>query len=87
MIKHLLLISALTMCGCTENTRARNFGGTMNVDVEKGQKVINVTWKGESDLWILTRPMHTNEVAETFTFQENTRFGILNGKVVLKENR
>lgn len=86
IIKHLILISSLIVCGCTENQRARNFGGNMTVNVERGQKVVNVTWKG-ADLWILTRPMRVNETAEVLTFKENTKFGMLEGKVTLEESR
>lgn len=70
--------------GCTENVRAKKWGGTMAKTLLAGQKVVTVTWK-DGNLWVLTRPMHTNEVPETFTFKEDATLGILNGTVIIKE--
>lgn len=83
-----VILAALITCGCTENQRARNYGGSMTVKIEKGQKVVNATWKGADgtgNLWILTRPMRTNETAEVLVFQEKSTFGVMEGKVILKE--
>jgi hypothetical protein len=82
----LLLICTLLLVGCTENQRARNFGGTSNVDLPAGQKMINVTWKGD-DLWYATRPMRSDEQPETYTFKESSSMGITSGTVILKERR
>lgn len=75
----LLLVSS-----CTDNVRARQFGGTSYIDVTRGQKVIGVTFK-ENNIWILTRPAKAGEVAEVIEFIEHSNFGVLNGKVILKE--
>jgi hypothetical protein len=81
----LFMIMALpVLFGCTENTRAKSFGGTMKVDLPPHSKLINVTWK-EGHLWYLVRPMQTNETAITYTFHENSSFGVLQGTVILKE--
>ena len=78
------IVLSLALTGC--NTATRNFGGTVKIDIPKNQKLITVTWK-ESSLWYLTRPMNNNEIAETYTFQEDSNFGVLEGKVIFKESK
>jgi hypothetical protein len=80
----ILLFSILLLAGCTENARARKFGGAATYRVEAHQKVVNVTWK-EADLWILTRPAKDGEVPETLKFQEKSSLGILEGTIILQE--
>jgi len=82
----LMALVIIVLTGCTENTRVRKWGGTATTDLPKGQKLVTVTWK-ESNLWVLTRPMQTNEVAETFTFQEKSTFGMMEGKVIFQEQK
>ena len=72
--------------GCTENQRARTFGGTMTVTLPAGQKLVNATWK-QDNLFYLTRPMRTNETAETFTFKEDSSWGIIEGDVIFVETK
>jgi hypothetical protein len=79
------LAIALCLCSCTENARARNWGGTTTVDVKAGQKVIGATWK-DHDLWIIHRPMHDGEVPEVVTMTESSSFGYLEGHVVIREH-
>ena len=83
----LLMVSAtlIAATGCS-NTAAKHFGGTMDLSLPKGQKLVNITWK-ENDLWTLTRPMTEEDVAETYEFKANTNFGIVEGKVLIKENK
>tara|TARA_R110000737_G_scaffold345715_2_gene374584 strand:- start:4284 stop:4589 length:306 start_codon:yes stop_codon:yes gene_type:complete len=85
-MKTLLTLIALTLfsTSCTENQRAKSFGGEATVEVEAGQKLFDITWKDE-DLWYATRPMREGETAETITFQEQSSFGLLEGTVIFKE--
>lgn len=82
----ILLIAIGFSTGCTENQRARNWGGTANVNLPASQKLVNVTWK-EAQLWILTKPMATNDVADTYTFKESSSLGIVQGTVVIVEKK
>jgi hypothetical protein len=75
-------ISVLT--GCTANRRARQFGGTQNITLPSKTKFVNLTWK-DDDLWILTRPSQEGETPVTYTFQEDSSFGVLEGAVIIKE--
>jgi hypothetical protein len=56
----------------------------MVIDLPKGEKLIEATWKGE-DLWYLTRPMRSNESPEIYIFREDSSFGVMEGTVTFKE--
>lgn len=72
--------------GCTENERAKSFGGSATYNIPKGKKLITATWKN-SDLWYLVRDMREGEYPETYNFQEVSNFGILQGSITLVEQR
>ena len=72
--------------GCTENQRAKSFGGSMTKNLPKGHKLVTATWK-ESQLWYLSRPMRNDEVPETYEFIEISNFGLMEGKVVFVESK
>lgn len=55
-----IITAVLLVSSCTDNQRARAWGGTVDVQVTPGQKVIGATWK-KSDLWIIHRPMRDGE--------------------------
>jgi hypothetical protein len=89
MMKYVAMMAvgmSLTLVGCTENIRARSFGGTMTINVAKGQKVVNATWKG-TDLWILTKKMKDGEIAESYEFIEKSSFGVIQGKINIVEEK
>lgn len=81
-----LALFLLTSMGCTENQKARSFGGTAKVDIPKGQKLLNVTWK-EDNLWVLTRKMTSQDTPEVYTFYEESSFGVMEGTYVLTERK
>lgn len=87
-LKHLFALLGLVVivAGCTENTRSRAWGGKMNVSLPSGVKLVNITWKN-SDMWYLTRQMTSNDVAETYSFQEKSRFGMLEGTITIHESK
>lgn len=75
------------MYGCTENQMARNFGGTENISLPKGRRLVNITWKSAgssgADLWVLTKEDTTNPT--TYYFEEKSDMGVMEGKVIIKE--
>jgi hypothetical protein len=75
-----------SLSACTDNQKARLYGGTMEIELPKGTKIINATWK-EAELWYLTRPMTSADSAETITFQEKSGYGVSEGKVIFKESK
>ena len=73
------LLAIITLSSCTENQRARNFGGTEEVSLKPNEIVLNVTWK-QDQMWICTKDTVTNIVY----FREKSNWGMLEGTVVLK---
>ena len=88
MKKALIGIAVLTLglTSCTDNIRARAWGGTAEVELPQGQKLEVVTWK-DADIWYLTRPMREGEVAETYNFQEESSWGMVEGTIIIKETK
>jgi len=80
------ILAIMTITSCTENIRARQYGGTEKMDLPANRKLVNITWK-DADMWLLTRPMRKEEVAETFEFQEKSSNGILEGTIVVQEHK
>lgn len=88
MIKKILFVLALVFIfiSCTENKMTRRYGGTMKVELPKGQKLISATWK-ETSLFYLTEPMDSGYVPKTKTFQESSSYGIWESTVLFIESR
>jgi len=79
-----LLVIILTMCSCTENQRAKSFGGTATVDLPPNTKFVGATWK-EEQLWYVYRPSRPGESPEKVTMQEQASFGFIQGVVIFQE--
>lgn len=75
-----------TLLSCTENSRVRNWGGTGTLVLPTGQKLVNLTWKGDQ-LWYLTRPMIESDSVETYEFREESSFGIIEGTYKIIESK
>jgi hypothetical protein len=90
MTKRLILLVlaiiavSILASSCTQNQRAKQFGGTAEITLPKGTKLVTATWK-EANLWYMTRPMKEDEVAETYTFQEESSYGMVEGTYIIKE--
>lgn len=80
----ILTTSAMLLTGCQFG--ARSFGGTHTIELPKNEKLELITWK-DDELWYLTRPMREGEKAETWIYQESTDFGVVEGKVIIKERK
>ena len=86
MKKLIIVALAAFACGCTEQQRARSFGGESTVMLEKGQRLVEITWKN-NNLWLLTEPMDSGYVPRTKTFYEDSEFGFMEGKITIIESR
>lgn len=82
-----VVLCVIILCSCTANERARQYGGTQTIEVPKGYKVIEATWKDGSELWYLMEPMEDNYVPNTKIFQESSKYGIIEGTVKFVESR
>jgi len=83
-MKKLLFIAlvALLLLSCTDNQRARNFGGKEVVELPKNRILLNATWK-ETDLWLLTKDTITNQIY----FNESSNWGILEGSIEFRQKQ
>lgn len=79
-----IVAAIIILCSCTKQMVTRNFGGSSEIKLEKGQRLVEMTWKND-DLWILTEPMDSDYVPKTKVFYESSSFGILEGKIVVIE--
>ena len=87
MKKYVFLLFALVaMCSCTQNQMARSYGGKMTIELPKGEKLINATWK-EANLFYLTEPMEEGYVPKTKKFRESSNFGVWESEITFVESR
>jgi hypothetical protein len=77
------LFGIMMLVSCTENTRARVWGGTETIELDSGVRLVNVTWKEGSSLWILTKKDTTK--ASTYSFSEKSNLGVMEGNVIIIE--
>ena len=84
VIMAILIVGLFVLCGCTEQIRAKSFGGNSTIILPLGQKVVNATWK-DSNLWILTRQMGIHDEAWEYNLQEFSSWGLLQGAVKIIE--
>jgi uncharacterized lipoprotein YehR (DUF1307 family) len=78
IIFSVLLISFLF--SCTENERAKKWGGDFNLKLEPNEELINITWKGD-DLWYLVKNTKTGLVQ----FKEHSSYGVWEGEITIEE--
>ena len=81
----MIICLTLSLCSC-EKQITRQYGGTTTINLEKGEKLIEVTWKDGGNLWYFVEPMDSDYTPKVKTFKESSQFGMLEGKVVFIEN-
>lgn len=74
-----IAIAALSLASCTDNQRARHWGGTEEIQLKPNEVVLNVTWK-EQEMWICTK----DTVTGVTYFREKSNWGVMEGTVILK---
>lgn len=80
-----VVLLSLSLVGCDQWT-ARKFGGDYDVELPKGEKLVNATWK-EDSLWYLTEPMQEDYEPKEYKLQADSVFGIFEGTVTIKESK
>ena len=76
----MVAITLLALVSCTDNQRARSFGGTETIKLEPNEKFINITWK-QDNLWLIVQ----DTVTGTYYAREKSSFGLVQGKVVIQK--
>jgi hypothetical protein len=82
----LSILTILSFSSCTEQERARNFGGKIEIEVPAGYKVTSATWK-ECELFYFLEPMEEGYVPKEKRFIESSSYGIFESEVTFKEKR
>ena len=76
----MVAITLLALASCTDNQRARNFGGTETIKIEPQEKFINITWK-KDNLWVTVQ----DTITGTIYAKEKSSFGVIQGKVIIQK--
>ena len=69
----------LSLFSCTDNQRARNFGGSETIELPEHRVLVNCTWK-QDDLWLLTKDTTTGKMY----FNEKSSWGVMEGEINFK---
>lgn len=74
------------------NTIAKKIGGSATVKLPPNTKLVNVSWKTDpktdkSSLYYLYRPMRKDEFPETYKYQEDSTWGVLESTIIIIESR
>ncbi len=72
------------LIGCSDNTRARQYGGTWTKALPCDKMLVNVTWKTD-DLWVLTTDAPAGYTPRTYEFVEDSVNGVWEGTVIVTE--
>lgn len=74
------------------NAIAKKIGGTATVKLPPNTKLVNISWKTDpktdkTSLYYLYRPMRDNEFPETYRYQEDSTWGVLESTIIIVESR
>lgn len=83
-MKKLILLSliAIVFASCTDNERARSYGGTEEMSLEPYEKFVNITWKG-ANLWIIVQDTVTGD----YYAKEKSSWGVWEGQIIVHPNK
>ena len=82
----ILMLGLVAIGGLGCNTMAKNFGGNIELDLPKGKKLVEITWKDDS-LWYVTKNMKEDDIEETYEFKEDSKWGAMEGTVTIHEHK
>ena len=85
----LCLVMAMTISfsSCTNNQRAKEWGGTMTINVDPNYKVTMATFKGDADMWYMIEPMEDDYAPKDKILIEESTWDVFHGKVIFHESR
>ena len=87
MKKILFVLFAVATLSSCEQYITRQYGGNTTIKLEKGEKLIEATWKGEGDLWYFVEPMDSDNTPKTKVFKESSLYGVMEGSVTFIESK
>ncbi|MGW8177495.1 MAG: hypothetical protein ACWGQW_01695 [bacterium] len=84
LVALILILFAVGMVSCTQQQRAKKYGGSAVVNLPPGTKLLEATWKRD-DLWYLIRQRKEGEAPQSYVFAESSSWGVLEGKITFNE--
>lgn len=66
-----IFLLLLLIIGCSDNIKIKSWNSPITINLPKNQKLVNITWR-EYQPWVLTRKMRASEIAETYSFKEES---------------
>lgn len=75
----ILIISYISYIGYFEQIFAKKYGGNLTITIPDDAQFIGLTWK-DNDLWY----GYHDTVSGKCVFQEQSRYGLMEGKVFVK---
>ena len=72
----LLIAIVVGVSSCTENERAKNFGGKEDITLKPSEQFVNATWK-DDNLWLITKDTLTNQ----YIMREKSSYGVWEGEI------
>lgn len=79
------IIGLLSLTSC-EQYIARQFGGDVDIKVEKGYKVTSATWKGDA-IFYFVEQMEEDYKPKVKKFIESSNLGVLESEVIFIESK
>lgn len=87
MKKLLVLVGLIAiLSSCTEQHVKRQYGGTIEIKLPAGERLMEATWKGE-DLFYLTEPMEEDYKPKIKMFRESSSWGVMETNVKFIESK
>ncbi len=86
MKKLILVALVVILFSCSDNNRAKNWGGKETVNLPKGERLVTATWK-DDDLWYVTEPMPEGYTPNSKKFYQSSSWGIWEGQVTFVESK
>ena len=83
------LLMLFFLVSCSQNFKAHSNGGTLVIELEPGEKLVDIKWNGpgSDNLWYLVEPMEEDYIPRTKVFKEQTSLSRPSGKIIIKERR
>jgi hypothetical protein len=78
MKKLLIVLSVFILGSCTDNQRARQYGGTEKLKLKPNEILLNIDWDKSNDMWVLTEDTTTR----IKYFREP--WGVWQGEIIIK---
>jgi hypothetical protein len=83
-ISVLIVLATWAFLSIFDQQLTRKWGFATKIHLEAGQKFIGYDWL-DDNVWTASRPMRPGELPETITINEHSRFGQLEGSVIVIE--